>query len=78
MFHRISHCTVHKCFFKNIQLPRHVLVAREFNTGDKRGEVFTETPGLIAMRTVISRTMTKCENGARRSILLADVKTAFL
>ena len=39
------------------------LVARELNTGDKRGELFTETPGLIAMRTVISRAMTKCENG---------------
>ena len=30
------------------------------------------------MRTVISQAMTKCENGARRSIMLADVKTAFL
>ena len=30
------------------------------------------------MRTVISREMTKCEDGARRSIMLADVKTAFL
>ena len=37
-----------------------------------------ETPGLMAMRTVISRAMTRCENGARRSIMLADVKTAFL
>ena len=32
----------------------------------------------MAMRTVISRAMTKCENGARRSIMLEDVKTAFL
>ena len=32
----------------------------------------------MAMRTVISRAMTKCENGARRSIMLAHVKTAFL
>ena len=47
------------------------LAAREFNTGDKRG-------GLVAMRTVISRAMTKCENGATRSIMLAVVKTAFL
>ena len=53
------------------------LAAREFNTGDKRGELFAGTPGLMAMRTVISRAMTKCENGAKRSILLADVKTAF-
>ena len=30
------------------------------------------------MRTVISRAMTKCENGARRSVMPADVKTAFL
>ena len=30
------------------------------------------------MRTVISRAMTKCENGAKRSIMLADAKTAFL
>ena len=30
------------------------------------------------MRTVISRAMTRCENGARRSIMLAGVKTAFL
>ena len=53
-------------------------VAREFNIGDKRGELFAGTPGLMAMRTVISRAMTRCENGARRSIMLADVKTAFL
>ena len=37
------------------------LVAREFNTGDKRGELFARTPGLMARRTVISRTMTRCE-----------------
>ena len=42
------------------------LLAREFNTGDKRGELFAGTPGLMAMRTVISRVMTKCENGTRR------------
>ena len=54
------------------------LVAREFNTGDKRGELFAGTPGLMAMRTVISRAMTRCENGTRRSIMLADVKTAFM
>ena len=47
------------------------LVAREFNTGDKRGELFAGTPGLI------SRVTTRCENVARRSIILADVKTAF-
>ena len=54
------------------------LVAREFSTGDKRGELFAGTPGLMAMRTVIFRAMTRCENGAKRSIMLADVKTAFL
>ena len=54
------------------------LLAREFNTADKRGELFAGTPGLMAMRTVISRAMTRCENGAKRSIMLADVKTAFL
>ena len=54
------------------------LVAREFNTGDKRGELFAGTPGLMGMRTVISRATTRCENLARRSIMLADVKTAFL
>ena len=32
----------------------------------------------MAMRTVISRAMTNREDGARRSIMLADVKTAFL
>ena len=47
------------------------LVAREFNTGDKRGELFTGTPGLTALRTVISRAMTRCVNGARRAIMLA-------
>ena len=52
--------------------------SREFNTGDKRDELFAGTPGLMAMRTVISRAMTRCENGAKRSIMLADVKTAFL
>ena len=54
------------------------LAARDFNTGDKRGEMFAETPELVAMRRVISRAMTRCENGAIRSIMLADVKTAFL
>ena len=54
------------------------LVTRGFNTGDKRGELFAGTPGLMAMRTVIFRAMTKCENGAKRSIMLADVKTALL
>ena len=54
------------------------LVARDFNTGDKRGELFAGTPGLTVMRTVISRAMTKCETGASRSLMLADVKTAFL
>ena len=54
------------------------LVARAFNTGDERGELFAGTPGLMAKRTVISRAMTRCETGARRSIMLADVKTAFL
>ena len=49
------------------------LVAREFNNGDKRGELFAGTPGLTAMPTVTSQAMTKCENGARRSIMLADV-----
>ena len=52
------------------------LVAREFNTGDKSGQFFAGTPGLMAMRTGISRAMTKCEGGAKRSIMLADVKTA--
>ena len=32
----------------------------------------------MAMRTVVSRAMTKCENGAKRSIMLPDVKAAFL
>ena len=50
-------------------------MARKFNTGDKRGELFAGTPGLMAMRIVISWEMTRCENGARRSVMLADVKT---
>ena len=54
------------------------LVAREFNVGDKRGELFEGTLGLMGMRTVISRAMTRCETGARRSIMLADVKDSFL
>ena len=54
------------------------LVAPEFHTGDKRGELFAGTPDLMAMRTVISRAMTRCEDGTKRSIMLADVKTAFL
>ena len=41
------------------------LMAREFNTGDKCGELFAGTPGLTSMRTVISRAMTRCENGAK-------------
>ena len=54
------------------------LVAREFNTGDKRGELFAGTPCLMAMRTVISRATTEFEHGARRPIMLAFLKTAFL
>ena len=54
------------------------LVACEFNTGDECGELFTGTPCLMAMRTVISRAITRCEIGTRRSIMLADVKRAFL
>ena len=54
------------------------LVARDFSSGDRRGELFAGAPGLMAMRTVISRTMTRCECGAKRAIMLADVKTAFL
>ena len=45
-------------------------VARELNTGDTRGELFAGTPGLMAMREVISRAMTKREDGAKRSIML--------
>ena len=54
------------------------LVAREFDSGDKRGELFAGTPGLMAMRTVISRAMTKREDGEKRSIMLTDVKTALM
>ena len=53
------------------------LVTREFNTGEKCGELLAGTPGLMAMPTVISRAMTGCENGARRSIMLAGVKTLY-
>ena len=42
------------------------LVAREFNTVDKRGELFAGTPGLMAMRTVMSCAMTRCEDGAKK------------
>ena len=42
------------------------LVARDFNTANKRGELFAGTPALMAMRTVISRAMTRCETGAKR------------
>ena len=53
------------------------LVAREFNCGDKRGELFAGTPCLTAMRPVISRALTKRGKGARRSIMLADVKQPY-
>ena len=53
-------------------------MAREFNTGDKGGELVAGTPGLMAMRTVISRAMTRCVNGASGAIMLTDVKTALL
>ena len=42
------------------------LVSCEFNTGDKGGELFAGTLGLMAMRAVISRAMTKCENGGEK------------
>ena len=48
------------------------LVAREFNTGDNGGMLFAGTLGLMALRTVISRDMTKFETGAKRSINHAD------
>ena len=72
-----------KCIITNKGTEEHPigkarLAARDFNTGDKRGELFAGTPGLMAMRTVTSRAMTRCEDGAKRSIMLADVKTAFL
>ena len=51
------------------------LVARELKTGDKRRDVFAGTPGLMAMRAVGSRAMTKHVNGTRSAIILADVKT---
>ena len=44
----------------------------------KRGELFAGTPGLMAMRALISRAMTNHVNGTRRAIMVADVKTAFL
>ena len=48
------------------------------NTEDKCGELFAETQGLMAMRTVISRAMMRCEDATRRSIMSTVVKTAFL
>ena len=51
------------------------LVAREFNTGEKRGERFAGTPGLMAMRTVISWAMTKREDGAKMSRQLSCMAT---
>ena len=59
------------CFITNKLREEHPvakarLEAREFNTGDKRGELFAGTPGLMAMRAVISRAMTRCETGARK------------
>ena len=53
-------------------------MAREFNNGDKRGELFVGIPGLMAMGAEISGAMTKRVKGTRRAIMLADVKTAFL
>ena len=44
----------------------------------KRGELSAGTSGQMTIRTVISRAMTRCEDGMKRSIMLADVKTAFL
>ena len=41
------------------------LVPRESNTGNKRGVIFAGTRGMMAMRTVISRVMTKREGGAK-------------
>ena len=41
-------------------------------------ELFVGTPGLMAMRAVGSRAVTKHVNGTRRAIMLADVKTDFL
>ena len=51
---------------------------RRKNDQHQVGELFAGTPGLMAMRTLISRAMTRCEDGTKRSIMLADVKTASL
>ena len=63
---------------KNTQLPKHVLWHASSTLETNVVSCLQEHPGLMAMRTVISRAMARCETGARRSIMLADVKTAFL
>ena len=54
------------------------LVAHEFNTGDNRGELFAGTPRFDGHANSDFPSDGRRENGARKSIMLADVKTAFL
>ena len=58
-------------------------MAREYNTGDKRFEMFASTPGLQAMRLVISKALTHSSNNRsprrrKKALMILDVKTAFL
>ena len=60
------------------------LVAREFNDGSQKNEMFAGTPGLQAMRMVISRAVTTSQTSrtsrrkTRNALRIMDINTAFL
>ena len=55
------------------------LVAREFNDGTHKHEMFASTPGLQSRRLVLSRaTSRSSRRKTNKALMILDVKTAFL
>eukprot|EP00973_Karenia_brevis_P072013 10005281-Karenia_brevis.AAC.1 len=55
------------------------MVARDFKGNDKgRDDLFAETPPLEAKRLLMSRAMTKRDDGRYRKLMFIDVKKAHL
>ena len=53
-------------------------VGKEFADDTKKGELFSGTPGLPALRYLVSKLATYSHGEARSSVAFVDVKSAFL
>ena len=53
-------------------------VGKEFADDTKKGELFAGTPGLPALRYLLSKLATCSHGEARSSVAVMDVKSAFL